>query len=110
MSPTLLSDEETGSDRTSSHQDHMSIRVLSPELCFFWPGLHFLEGPALLSCVTAGGQAGLGLCFSWQGGRNPCFQTGIYASQVVCEVVSLCGEGVKVLSHLWDPLSSPWRP
>lgn len=65
----------------------MSIPVLSPELCFFWPGLHFLEGPALLSCVTVGGKLGQA-CAPF--GRNPCFRIEIYASQAVCGVDSLC--------------------
>lgn len=36
----------------------MSVLVLSPELGFFWLGVHFLEGRALLSCVTVGDDLG----------------------------------------------------
>lgn len=63
-------------------QDHTSILVLSPKLCFFWPGLHFLEGPALLSCVTVGDKRARSVPLL-EGGRNPHFQPGMRASQVV---------------------------
>lgn len=88
----------------------MSVPVLSPELLFLRARRAFPGRPSFAELCDSGGRAGLGLCSSWQGGRNPRFQTGIYASQVVCGVCGPCGENVRVLSQLWAPLSSLGGP
>ena len=85
---------------SAGSQEHPDSK---PWSCFFWPGLRFLEGPALLSCVTEGvGQAAEGLvCAPLGGRREPLLSRGRLASQMV-----LLGAGRPVWRPVWSPVST----